>query len=144
MTPYQTSALLGLAIAGGILLLVRRDHLHGSFAAWWLTVAAATLVVGFFPGIVDRIGAWFGISYPPILVVLVVLGALLLKQLALDLHVTRRERRLRRVLQKVAILEAELHELRARLDAGDSAPSAPGRAGEPEADGPASRRRAAG
>lgn len=117
MTPYLTSALLGLAIAGGILLLVRRDHLHGSFAAWWLTVAAATLVIGFFPGIIDRVGAWMGIAYPPILAVLVVIGALMLKLLALDLHVTRRERRLRRVLQKVAILEAELRELRERVDA---------------------------
>ena len=31
-----TAAILGIGLAGAIFFLVRRDHLHGPFAAWWL------------------------------------------------------------------------------------------------------------
>lgn len=117
MTPYLTSALLGILIAGGILLLVRRDHLHGGFAVWWLAMAAAALVLGLVPGSVDWLGRAFGVAYPPMLVAVLGLCALLLKLLVLDIDVTRRERRVRRLLQKVAILEAEMRDMRAELDA---------------------------
>lgn len=147
MTPYLTSALLGILIAGGILLLVRRDHLHGGFAVWWLAMAAAALVLGLVPGSVDWLGRMFGVAYPPILVAVFGLSALVLKLLALDVDVTRRERRVRRLLQKVAILEAEMRDMRAELDAlqGARQPRSPGAAITPL---PASRtdeaRRAAG
>lgn len=116
MTPYITSALLGILIAGGILLLVRRDQLHGSFALWWLSVALVALLVGFLPRSVDWLGGLFGVNYPPMLVALVGIGALLLKLLVVDLDMTRSERRVRRLLQKVAILEAEMRDLRAEVD----------------------------
>jgi len=125
MTPYLTSALLGIAIAGGILWLVRRDQLHGSFAVWWLTVAMAALVIGFVPRSVDWLGALFGVSYPPMLVALVGIAALLLKLLVLDIDMTRRERRVRRLLQKVAILEAEMRDMRGELDRLQEAAGAP-------------------
>ena len=117
MTPAITATLLGLLLAGGILYLVRRDHVHGSFAVWWLMVAAGALVLGFFPTLVDRIGLAFGVQYPPMLVALVGIAALMLKLLALDIDVTRRERKMRRLLQKVAILEAEMRDMRTELDA---------------------------
>jgi len=124
MTPYLTSALLGILIAGGILLLVRRDHLHGNFAVWWLAFASAALLLGLVPGSVDWLGRTFGVAYPPMLVAALGLSALLLKLLVLDIDVTRRERRVRRLLQKVAILEAEMRDLRAELDAlKDSRPA---------------------
>ena len=116
MTPYLTSALLGVLIAGGILLLVRKDHLHGGFAIWWLAMAAAALVLGLVPGSVDWLGRSFGVTYPPMLVAVLGIAALLLKLLVLDIDVTRRERRVRRLLQKVAILEAEMRDMRAELD----------------------------
>lgn len=116
MTPYLTSALLGILIAGGILVLVRRDQLHGSFAVWWLSVALVALLVGFLPRSVDWLGGLFGVNYPPMLVALVGIGALLLKLLVVDLDMTRSERRVRRLLQKVAILEAEMRDLRTELD----------------------------
>ena len=117
MTPAITATILGVLLAGGILYLVRRDHVHGSFAVWWLMVAGAALLLGFFPWLADEIGLAFGVSYPPMLVALVGIGALMLKLLALDIDVTRRERKVRRLLQKVAILEAEMREMRSDIDA---------------------------
>ena len=118
---YLTSVALGAALALGILWLVRRDHLHGSYAMWWLLIALGALVVGFFPSTVDWIGARLGVAYPPMLLAMVAIVAILLKLLGIDIDVTRRELRLRRLLQKMAILETELRDLRAELAERDLA-----------------------
>lgn len=110
---YLTSVALGIVLALSILWLVRRDHLHGSYALWWLLIAIGALVIGFNPTVVDWIGVKLGVAYPPMLLAMVAIIAILLKLLGVDLDVTRRERRLRRLLQKVAILELELRDLQA-------------------------------
>jgi hypothetical protein len=124
---YLTSVALGVVLALGILWLVRRDHLHGSYALWWLAIALAALAVGFYPAIVDWIGVRLGVAYPPMLLAMVAIVAILLKLLGVDVDVTRRERRLRRLLQKVALLELELKQLREEREADarrDTAPAA--------------------
>jgi hypothetical protein len=122
MTPYLTSVALGLVIGIAILWLVRRDQLHGSFAVWWILIALASLVIGFFPQLIDQAGARFGIAYPPMLLVLVALAVILIKLVSVDIDVTRRERRLRRLLQKVAILELELRQMKERVEAAEKSP----------------------
>ena len=112
MTQYFTSVGLGVVLALGILWLVRRDRLHGSYALWWLLIAAGALLIGFYPGLVDWIGVKLGVAYPPMLLAMVAIIAVLLKLLGVDIDVTRRERRVRRLVQKVAILELELRQLR--------------------------------
>lgn len=116
MTPQITAALIGVGTALVILWLVRRDRLHGLYALWWLTVAVVALVTGLFPRSVDWLGALFGINYPPMLLVLIALAAIILKLLDIDIGVTRRERRVRRLMQKIAILELELRSLRAEVE----------------------------
>ncbi len=118
---YLTSVALGIVLALSILWLVRRDHLHGSYALWWLLIAIGALVIGFNPTVVDWVGVKLGVAYPPMLLAMVAIIAILLKLLGVDLDVTRRERRLRRLLQKVAILELELRELQA--ERGIASPS---------------------
>lgn len=100
--------MLGLLIAGSIIYLVRRDHLHGRQAAWWLSAALAALVLGFVPGLVDRVGSLFGVSYPPMLMAVFAIVAVLVKLLQNDIEMARKERRLRRLTQRIAMLEFEL------------------------------------
>lgn len=116
MNAGLTSAGLGVMIAVGILWLVRRDRMHGGYALWWLLVAAGALAVGFFPGVVDWLGKQLGVQYPPMLLALGAIAVVVLKLAAADIDATVRERRLRRLLQKVAILELELKSLRADLE----------------------------
>jgi len=150
MTVAYTAAALGILIAGSILLLVRRDRLHGSHALWWLAIAGSALLVGLFPKAVDRIGMSLGVHYPPMLVVLLVMAAVLLKLLQIDIDISRRERRMRRMIQKMAILEMELRELREHQrsatagSGGDpissDAPRSPGNAPSPTEPGSALRK----
>jgi hypothetical protein len=118
MTVVLVSAIIGFALAGTILYLVRRDHLHGSYALWWLAVAAATLVLGIFPPVVDQLGHLIGINYPPILPIIVGMGFILIRMLQMDVDRSRQERALRRLTQRIAILDQELTETRAELANG--------------------------
>jgi hypothetical protein len=113
MQAYQwTAALMGLTIGVVILWLVRRARLHGPYAIWWIVVAAGVVLGGIFPRVVDSVGGYLGVSYPPILALVGALGVLLVKVLTMDLERTRQEVALRRLTQRVAILEAELHMLK--------------------------------
>lgn len=106
-----TSTVLGIALAGAILFLVRRDHLHGPYAVWWLAVAAATLLLGAFPVIVVWLGRLTGIGYAPVLPIIIGLSLVLIRLLKLDVDRSRQERQIRRLTQKLAILEDEIARL---------------------------------
>ena len=117
MTSQLTSAAISVLIAGAILYLVRRDHLHGTYALWWLAVAAATLVLGVFPPVIDWLGHVSGISYPPVLPIIVGIGMILVRMLRMDIDRSRQERQLRRLAQKLAILEQEIGTVRKTVEA---------------------------
>jgi hypothetical protein len=125
MTSQLTSAAISILLAGSILYLVRRDHMHGSYALWWLAVAAAILVLGVFPPVIDWLGQISGISYPPILPIIIGIGMILIRMLRTDVDRSRQERQLRRLAQKLAILEQELAGV--RRDAESAASNGQGR-----------------
>jgi hypothetical protein len=125
MTAQITAGIIGVLLAGAILYLVRRDHLHGSYALWWLAVAVAILVLGVFPPVIDWLGHMTGISYPPVLPIIVGIGMILVRMLKMDIDRSRAERQLRRLTQKMAILEQEIAEARRANSTATSAPAAP-------------------
>lgn len=104
---HITSALLGLSIAGIILFLIRRDHLHSRHALWWLWIAFMILILGIFPGIIDTFAGFLGINYPPTLIFILGIGMLLVKVLGVDIHQSELERRQRRLTQRIALIEEE-------------------------------------
>lgn len=114
LTSQMTSAILGIGLAGAILFLVRRDHLHGPFAVWWFAVAAATFVLGVFPDLVVWLGHATGIVYAPVLPIIIGLSLVLIRLLKLDIDRSKQERQIRRLTQKLAILEQELDRLEGR------------------------------
>ena len=103
-----TTTLLGLGLAAVILLLVRRDHLYLLHGLFWVAVAAAAALLGAWHGLIDRLAALAGISYPPALLLLLACVVLLVKALHTDMVNTRIERDVRRLNQRLALLEADL------------------------------------
>lgn len=111
MEKYQiTSALIGILLGGAIIWLVRRDHLHGRFAIWWLLVGFTCALLGIFPQIIDWVALRLGIGYPPILALVLGIGFLVLKIILMDIERSRNEIKLQRLAQRLAILEGELLE----------------------------------
>lgn len=93
-----------------ILYLVRRDHLRIRYSIWWLGVATVSLVLGLFPESINWLGRVFGVAYPPTLLFVVGIAALLVKILTMDIEHSRQERSLRRLAQRIAMYEAEIHD----------------------------------
>lgn len=104
---HLTSFILGLVIAGVIILLVRKDLLHTKYSFWWLLVATGSIVFGAFPQLIDRIAAVFGVNYPPVLFIVVGIALILIKMLTMDIDRSEQERRLRMLTQRLAIYEGE-------------------------------------
>ena len=108
MITYQiTSMMIGASLAATILFLVRRDHLHGPYAIWWIGAAATVAILGLFPRLFDVLAGKMGVSYPPVLAIVLGFGLLLLKMLTMDLDRSRQERLIRRLAQRLAMLEAQ-------------------------------------
>ncbi|TPH17068.1 DUF2304 domain-containing protein [Litorilituus lipolyticus] len=106
--PQIVSSIIGLVLAVVIYWLVRRDHLAPKQALRWVLVATAILVLGTFPVIIDWVGYTVGIAYPPIIPVIVGLGAALIKIMLMDIQQNKSNITQDRIIQKLAILEAEL------------------------------------
>ena len=129
MAPLQlTTTLLGLALAAVILFLVRRDRLYLMHGLFWAIVAGAVAVLGAWPGLIDHLARIAGISYPPALLLLLASALLLVKALHSDMVNTRIERDVRRLNQRLALLEADLALAGHTLPPGTEA-SAPASAG---------------
>lgn len=106
---YQiVSAVVGLSIAGFIIYLIRRDHLHVRHSLMWLPVAAGVALLGLFPTLSDHMATWLGVAYPPVFPLLAAVCFLLVKQLVGDIERSRNERKLERLAQRLAILEGQL------------------------------------
>src|SRR5674476_1306601 len=107
MTNLQiTTSLLGLGLALIILHLLRRDHIYILHALFWIVIAALAALLGLWPGLIDRVAVWIGISYPPAALLLGAVVMLFIKSLYVDIANTRLERQLRRLNQRIALLDA--------------------------------------
>ncbi len=102
-----TTSLLGLGLALIILHLLRRDHIYILHGLFWIVIAALAALLGFWPGLIDRAAGWIGISYPPAALLLGAVLVLLVKSLYADITNTRLERQLRRLNQRIALLDAK-------------------------------------
>lgn len=109
ISAHLTSLAIGTVIAVVIFYLVRKNHLMISHAFWWLMVAAASITFGAAPKLIDRIGKILGIHYPPILLLVIALGFVLIKMLTMDLKGSDQERKIRALTQRLAVLESEIY-----------------------------------
>ena len=105
---YPTTVLLGLGLAVSIMWLLRRDHLHLSHGLFWLSVAALAAILGIWPETIDKIALVTGVSYPPSLLLLLAVIVILIKTLHTDILNTRIERQVKRLNQRLSIIDMEL------------------------------------
>lgn len=104
---HLTVLILGLGLAIGILYLVRRDHIYIRQGMFWIAIAGVSLVFGVWPYFVDALGAALGVAYPPTLLLLVAIIVLVVKALLGDIALTQVRRDMRRLNQRIALLEGD-------------------------------------
>jgi len=116
MIPVITGA-IGIITAAIIVILIRRDRLHVRFGLWWMTTAITFALLGFSPGLFDRIARSLDVSYPPTLVLLLAIVILVIKILMMDIEESKSAINLNRLAQRIALLESKIPELPGHEDA---------------------------
>jgi hypothetical protein len=102
-----TAALLGISLAVFIIYLLRRDQLHQREATFWLTTAVVSVLFAAFPSTVDWFGAAAGVAYPPALILALACAVLTVKSLLADIAHTQLLREVRRLNQRIALMDAD-------------------------------------
>ena len=130
-----TTSLLGLGLAALIFVLLRRDHLYIHHGLFWIVVAALGALLGLWPGLIDSAARLVGISYAPAALLLGAVVVLFIKALYADMMQTRLERQLRRLNQRIAMLELGKAQPVVEGEVSDEPPlSAKGDPSPPQAD----------
>jgi hypothetical protein len=103
MNPQILAIVLSVVVLVVVLVLLRFYFLPEKYAVLWLGAAVVAVVLSVFPGILNAVSKFFGISQPINLLFFAAffIVLLLLMQLSLELARTRDE--LRRVVQSIAI-----------------------------------------
>ena len=109
---YLLGVLAALITSGFIVVLLRRGHLREKYAAFWLAVAAALLVLSVFPGILRWAATVVGVEGPANLLFLLAAVLLLLVGVQLSYEVGRLDTRTQRLAEEVALLRADVEQLR--------------------------------
>lgn len=109
---HVLAAIIAIGLSLTIFYLVRKDHIVPKVAARWFFVSVVVLVLGLAPELVDKLGLQLGIGYPPIIPVLFALCVAAVKVLLMDIEMQKLNTRLERMIQKSAMLEAEVDQLK--------------------------------
>ncbi len=107
MTPQVLGIIMAVALLFAVILLVRSYVLPEKYAVIWIIASVAVIVLSAWPGLLNAVSSFFGISQS---INLLFVGGffvilLLLMQISLELAKTRDE--LRRVVQRIALEQEE-------------------------------------
>jgi len=105
-------AVIGIFFAGSIIFLIRRDKLHVKHGLGWMLLALSLVLICLVPMFIDWLASHVDISYPPILAVMLVFVGIGIKLLNVDIEQSKIELRHQRTVQRLAILEAELLDIK--------------------------------
>jgi hypothetical protein len=115
MTDLFTAA-TGLFVAATIVYLIKRDRLQVRHGVSWMLVAAIFALFGFAPSLLDRLAVSLGVAYPPTVALVLGGSALIIKAVSSDVERSLSEVKITRIVQRLAMLEADIRRLEKRAD----------------------------
>lgn len=102
------TAFFGIATVVFILFLIKKHSFYVRYTFWWISICAAILLFSIFPKLSDIIVGSFGISYPPSFFFFAAILMLFVKILFMDIERSKQEIRIRRLVQRLGMVEASL------------------------------------
>lgn len=122
---------LSLIIVVIVVEMLRRKKLREKYAALWLVVGLATLVLAAFPQLLALTARLLGVQVPSNLLFAMAIVLALGVCLHLSWEISVVEDETRTLAEEAAILRTHIERLEARLDAELPKPAAPATAAEP-------------
>ncbi|PYI53123.1 DUF2304 domain-containing protein [Paenibacillus flagellatus] len=106
MTIYLLSAVFCLIFLFATIELIRRQKLEEQYALLWLGLGLVMLPFCLFPDMLPKLSELVRIHYPPSLLFLIGLAFSLVFILHLTIVISKLQRKLTRLVQQLALLEA--------------------------------------
>lgn len=115
MTQVQALAVVGAVIAVGLIVeLLRRRQLTEKYAAIWLVVGAAIVLLAAWPALLTQVSRLVGIAVPSNLLFFGAAFVLLLVCLQLSREASRLEEETRTLAEELALLRQDVTRLQRR------------------------------
>jgi len=111
--PVQLVSIVVSALLLAVVVeLVRRRQLTEEYSFIWIVCAVAMLGLSLWRNVLDVAAAALGVHYPPALLLLVLTFFVVLISLSFSIVVSRHRKRIERLVEEVALLDADLRALR--------------------------------
>ena len=134
--------LVSIAVSAGLLAavveLVRRGRLSEEYSFIWIVCAVALLALSLWRNLLDVAAAVLGVHYPPAVLLLVLTFFVVIVSLYFSVVVSRHRKQIERLVEEIALLDADLRALRGSIRAvttGEVMPGATHERGNPTCEG---------
>jgi len=95
---------VSVGLTGHLVNLIRKRRLYERYAIIWLLAAMGMLFFSIFRPEINRVAYWFGVDYPPSLILVFAVLALVFIGLHFSLVLTRVKKDQARLVQEMALL----------------------------------------
>ena len=115
-----------------IIELVRRRRLTEDYSFIWIVCAVALLALSLWRNLLDLAASALGVHYPPAVLLLVLTFFVVIVSLYFSVVISRHRKDIERLVEELALLEAEVRELRESVGpvtAGEVVPGAANKSG---------------
>jgi hypothetical protein len=122
---------VSIVVSGALLVtigeLVRRRRLTEEYSLIWIVCAVALLALSLWRNLLDLAASALGVHYPPALLLLALTFFVVIVSLYFSVVVSRQRHQIERLVEELALLDAEVRALQASVrpvPAGDVVPDA--------------------
>lgn len=117
MSGYAFAVALTVVLVVMLFLLMRHRRIREKYAAVWIGLALAVVVLGVFPNLAVRLAALVGVQTPVNLVFALAFAVLLLVCIQLSVEVSNLEEETRTLAEAHALLQLDFQRLEAQIAA---------------------------
>ena len=111
MSGYAFALVLCVAVVVLVLQLLRTQRIREKYAAAWILLALAVVLLGLFPGLAVGMSRLVGVQTPINLVFALASVVLFAVSVQLSSEVSRSEEQVRTLAERVALMQFEIREL---------------------------------
>jgi hypothetical protein len=127
------ASIVSAALLGLVLELVRRRKLTEEYSILWIVCATALLVFSLWGDALHFAAHLLGIAYPPAVLILVLVFFVFVVSLSFSVVVSRQRQQIDRLVEELALMEADIRDLRrgvGTVSPAEVIPGAPRYSGE--------------
>lgn len=92
-----------------VIHVVKKGKLSIKESFWWVICSIVTLVLSIFPTSIDTIAKWFGVSYPPTLILVFSILFLLFMNFRSSAKISEQNEKIMELTQQLSILKNEFN-----------------------------------